>query len=264
MPTALTEQQTRDLVARLADAHRQFAAAYPGESGDRQPVHTVYGGAHLFKSDIAARMGAAARRALDEHAPDAGTLARAVGLTHLDGDASHDLYRRVVDKLHHEPVEDYRIDFEDGYGTRLDAEEDGHAEAAAEEMAKGLAAHTLPPFVGIRIKPLNAELQLRSIRTLDRFVTTLLARTQGVLPPHFVVTLPKVTSPEQVTALVDLLEQLERANGLMPRSLRLELMVETPQSIFGPRASRCCRRWWRRRADAAAVPTSAPTTTPPA
>ena len=34
---------------------------------------------------------------------------------------------RVVDKLKREPIEDYRLDFEDGYGTRPDAEEDGHA-----------------------------------------------------------------------------------------------------------------------------------------
>ena len=40
----------------------------------------------------------------------------------------------------------------------------------------GLAAGTLPPFIGIRIKPMSKELHARSLRTLDLFVTTLVAR----------------------------------------------------------------------------------------
>src|SRR5207253_3004613 len=150
--------------------------------------------------------------------PAPGTIADAV-------------YGRVIDKLQHEPVEDFRIDFEDGYGNRSDAEEDGHALAAAGEMAKGLIEHTLPPFVGIRIKPLTEELQARSLRTLDLFVTTLLERTSRVLPPHFVVTLPKITVPDQVSALVETFEILERGAGLFPGTLRMELMIETPQTV---------------------------------
>ena len=83
---------------------------------------------------------------------------------------------RVLDKLKREPVEDFRIDFEDGYGNRPDDEEDGHAESAASEVAQGLAAGTLPPFIGIRIKPLSNELHARSLRTLDIFVTALTKR----------------------------------------------------------------------------------------
>ena len=50
------------------------ARAYPGEPEERQPVHTVYGGAHLFRADSAPKLGALALAALDEYAPDARVL----------------------------------------------------------------------------------------------------------------------------------------------------------------------------------------------
>ncbi len=136
----------------------------------------------------------------------------------------------MLAKLRREAVEDFRIDFEDGYGNRPDAEEDGHAAAAAGEVARGLAASTLPPFIGIRIKPFNEELRARSMRTLDVFLSTLVAETGGHLPPNFVVTLPKVTIPEQAAALAALFDAFEPALGLPAGSLKCELMVETTQS----------------------------------
>jgi citrate lyase beta subunit len=234
MDAALDPDTISEIFARLSAANRQFAADYPGESGDRQPVHTVYGGAHLFKADIAARLGAAALQTLKEYAPRPATFARALG---LPGGAAlaTTIHRRVIEKLEREPVEDYRIDFEDGYGNRPDAEEDGHAAACAGEMAQGMARGSLPPFIGIRVKPLSEELAARSLRTLERFVSGLARATGGALPANFVVTLPKVTRAEQVVALVDSLAQLERAHRLAPGTLRIELMIETPQSVFGPR-----------------------------
>lgn len=205
----------------LAAANREFERTHPGESGRRQPVHTVYGGAHLFRSDLCRKLGALAQRALTEYAPDAATLALAVGIPNALADT---VYARVLEKLRNEPVEDFRLDFEDGYGNRSDSEEDATADTAAREVASGLAAGTLPAFIGIRIKPLNEELKARSFRTLDRFLSALLKQTGGNLPPNFVVTLPKITVPEQVSALVDALEPFG--------DIRIELMVETPQSIF--------------------------------
>jgi citrate lyase beta subunit len=220
-----------EVLSRLTEANRAFAAAYPGDRADRQPVHTVYGGAHLFSAGLARKLGDAALRSLREYAPDPATFARAVGVPEpLAGT----VYARVIEKLEREPVEDHRLDFEDGYGNRVDAEEDGHADSSAREVAAGLAAGTLPPFIGIRIKPLNEELRVRSLRTLDRFVGALLDATRGTMPPNFVVTLPKVTVVEQVTALVAALEALESRHGLAAGALRMELMVETPQSIFAP------------------------------
>jgi citrate lyase beta subunit len=227
-PLSLPPDATRGLLEQLTAADQALARSYPGDSGRRQPVHTVYGGAHLFRADIAARLGARALESLAEHAPAPADLAAAVGLPE---DLAGAVYERVVEKLRREPVEDFRIDFEDGYGNRPEAEEDGHARAAAEEVARGMEAHALPPFLGIRIKPFTAELAARSVRTLDLFLSALAARSGGRLPAGFVVTLPKVKLPSQVAALADLFDRLEGALGLAQGSLHLEIMVETTQSI---------------------------------
>ncbi len=220
----------REPLERLRAAAAAIAAAYPGESDRRQPVHTVYGGAHLFKAGTAQRLGALALNALDQFAPDPASFARAIVLpAGIDGAT---LYDRVRDKLRREPVEDFRLDFEDGYGHRTDAEEDATARGAAVEVAAGLAAGSLPPFVGIRIKSLAGESAPRALRTLDLFLWSLLERTGRVLPGNFVVTLPKITAPEQVGVLADVCDRLEAHHGLAPGALRMELMVETPQSLL--------------------------------
>jgi citrate lyase beta subunit len=213
-------------------------APAPPESR-RQPVHTVYGGAHLWKADSTPMLGALAMRALLEHAATPRDLAEAIDLDIPIGVAPEayiaTIHARVGEKLKREAIEDFRIDFEDGYGHRPDQEEDAHARQAAAETARGLAAGTLPPFLGIRIKPLSPELTRRSLRTLELFVTTLVKATKGTLAPHFVVTLPKVKRPAEVTALVKALAALERKQGLPAGSLQIELMVETTESIFDAR-----------------------------
>jgi citrate lyase beta subunit len=209
---------TPTLPDSLTLANRDFSRRYPGDSGRRQPVHTVYGGAHLFKADLSGKMGAIAERTLAEFAPDAATLAQTVDIPNHLADT---VYLRVVEKLRREPVEDFRIDFEDGYGNRPDAEEDATADSAAEEVLKGLRAGTLPPFLGIRIKCFSEELKVRSARTLARFLSALGSQ----VPENFVITLPKITVPEQVSALIDVLDQL--GSGV-----KMEMMIETPQSIF--------------------------------
>ena len=195
----------------------------------RQAVHVVYGGAQLFKADTAARLGAVALRALHEHAPDAATLAAALG---FDRTVADRIYPRVVDKLTREPVEDLRIDFEDGFGARPDAEEDSFAVSAADEVAAGHAARTLPGAIGIRIKSLNAETRRRGLRTFDLFLTRLVERTGGTLPSNFVVTLPKITAPEQVGAMAAACDAFERAHEMRGNLLKFEIMIETPQSVF--------------------------------
>jgi len=195
----------------------------------RQPIHTVYGGAHLFKADTAAKLGATALRVMNEHAPDAGALAAAIDLPQA---LVERVYARVKEKLTREAVEDFRLDFEDGYGNRPDAEEDGHAQSAAAEVATGARNGTLPPFIGIRIKNLGDELRGRALRTAHLFIDTLLKQTGGTLPSNFVVTLPKITAAPQVHALAEAFDRLEASHHLPPGSLRMELMVETPYSIF--------------------------------
>jgi citrate lyase beta subunit len=241
MKTTLSEEAKKETITRLHRANEEFARTFPGESGERQPVHTVYGGAQLFKSDTTKRLGALALRALGEYAPDADAFARALDLpsarsSQQDGARlSETIYTRVREKLEREAVEDFRIDFEDGYGNRPDEEEDGHAQAAASELARGIKQETTSPFRGIRIKPFTEELRERSMRTLDIFLTTLVEEMRGSLPSNFVTTLPKVTMPEQVSALADLFDLLEPALGLEAGALKMELMVETTQAIINER-----------------------------
>jgi citrate lyase beta subunit len=230
--TSLSEKKLQKALGRVRRKQARIAERYPGDSGARQPVHTVYGGAHLFSSDTAGKLGQLALRALEAHAPDAGTFAEAIGLR---GELAPRVYDRVHEKLRREPVEDFRIDFEDGYGNRPDDEEDGHAIAAAKQVAAGMVANTLPPFLGIRIKPLTGELAARSLRTLDVFLTELLANTNGTLPPNFVVTLPKIQSVVDVELLIETFEQLEDRLDIENGALRVEFMVETTQSVFDPR-----------------------------
>jgi citrate lyase beta subunit len=264
MKTSLSAEQTREISNRLHEANNAFTKRYPGEMGRRQPVHTVYGGAHLFKSDSAQRLGSLARRSLEQFAPDFLVFAKAIGLPGaetlpetLDTSSAqiarlysnpneaqrenkplwmaHTIYKRVLDKLQREPVEDFRIDFEDGYGNRPDEEEDGHAASAATEVVAGMTNNTLSPFIGIRIKTLTEELKERSLRTLDIFVSTVVEKSGGRLPNNFVVTLPKVVMPEQVAALADIFDLLEPQLGLASGSLKMEMMIETTQAVINER-----------------------------
>jgi citrate lyase beta subunit len=261
MKTSLSNTSLNRIEEILQASNDAFTESYPGETGRRQPVHTVYGGAHLFRADTARRLGQVAERSFAENAADFVVFARAIGLPRANelpdvlGYATglrqrlrdtpdlvreenraawlaYTIHARVQEKLQREPVEDFRIDFEDGYGNRPDAEEDGHAESTALEVAKGIADGTLPPFIGIRIKPFNEELRARSMRTLDIFVSTVAAESSGRLPDNFVVTLPKITTPEQVSALADIFDLLEQQTGLAAGILKMEMMIETTHSII--------------------------------
>ena len=230
---SVSPRALQPILAGLRKANRANARLYPGESHARQPVHTLYGGAHLFKSDTIVKLGSAARLALEAYAPDASALARTLG---FDPELAAIVRARVKDKLAVEPVEDFRIDFEDGYGIRTDAEEDAHARSAALEVAAAHTAGLLTPFIGIRIKALSPEMHARGLRTLDLFVTTL-ARASRSLPQNFAVTIPKIATPAHVTAVVRMCAAIEHRLKLPRCSIALELMIETPQSILGPDGS---------------------------
>ena len=169
----------------------------------RQPVHVVYGGAQLFRSDIARKLGGLALASLDRWNPSPAEL-----------DCSEEVLAKVREKLVREPVEDFRIDFEDGYGVHSEEEEDRDVAAAAQRVREGADAGTLPPFLGIRIRPLNGHTRERSLRTLRQFLQTVSYR----LPANFRVTLPKVERPEEVAQL---------AVELRGRAW-IEALVETP------------------------------------
>lgn len=217
----------------LKAANQKHVRLYPGDAIGRQPVHTFIAPADTFTADSAQRAGQQALDILDKFAPTPGALAKIVGLPATFPGLADTVRARVIDKLAREPIEDYRLDFEDGYGTRTDAEEDGHAESAARAVAEGMKAGTLPPFIGIRIKPLSRELNARSLRTLDIFVTTLVKAARR-LPPNFAVTATKVMTPAHVSVLAARCSALEKKLRLPRHAIQLELMIETPQAILAP------------------------------
>jgi citrate lyase beta subunit len=264
MKRTLPPESLREVAARLELAHKAFQRRYPGAPADRQPVHVVYGGAHLFRSNTCRRLGEMALRSMDDYAPDFAVFGKALGLPgaetlpdstdaaaaiarSIEADGAlarkenhpawfaHTVYQRVREKLLREAVEDFRIDFEDGYGNRSDDEEDGHAAAAAEQVSVAKNEGQLPPFIGIRIKPFTEELRERSMRTLDIFLTELAEKTRRELPNPFYITLPKVLLPDEVAALADICSRLEPMLDFEPGALRIEIMIETPQAILNER-----------------------------
>jgi citrate lyase beta subunit len=214
----------------LAASDRALAARYPGERPGRQPVHTAYVPADRFYPDLAAGWGRQALQALADCAPSPAGFGEAMG---LPDELAATVRERVVAKLSDEPVEDLRLDFEDGYkpASADGAAEDADAVAAARHLAAAAAAGSAPPFTGIRCKSLEAASRLRAIRTIGLFLQELL--THGPMPPAFVLTLPKVSSAAQVQAMALLCDRLEQAFGLPGGSLAFEIQAETPQLILG-------------------------------
>ena len=259
MGLTIPANKKEQIFSKLKAANTAFQEIYPGDKPDRQAVHTLYGGANLFNAEATAKMGARALEIFNTYAPDFVSFGK---IFHLDGsdqfDAtqgfvaikeayeilplaekkkhparlSYEVYHKVIAKLQTEAIEDFRIDFEDGYGNRSNEEEDAAAIETATEVAKGMVQKSLPPFIGIRIKPFTEEMKERGLRTLDLFISTLVKASGGKLPDNFIVMLPKVTIPEQVTTLIDIFEILEEELGLPSGSLKMEMMVETTQAVM--------------------------------
>ena len=259
MSSTIPSKKRKQIFDKLKKANAAFQKAYPGDKPDRQAVHTVYGGANLFKSDSGKVLGQRALETFHAYAPDFVSFGKIFGLEGIEkipahqsaydvysdysssaadkrkkhpAHLSYQVYNKVINKLTAEAIEDFRIDFEDGYGNRSNEEEDATAVDAAKEVAKGMKSQTLPPFIGIRIKPFTEEMKERGLRTLEIFVTTLVKETKGKLPANFIVMLPKVTIPEQVSTLVSFFEILEEELGLKKGALQMEMMVETTQAIM--------------------------------
>ena len=255
--TTIPEKKREKLFSKLSEANTEFQKIYPGDRSERQPVHTVYGGANLFRYNSARLLGERALENFRAYAPDFISFGRIFQLEGIDQVYAHvdvvkkvyeslsaeerkkhpvrlsyEVYHKVIRKLETEAIEDFRIDFEDGYGNRSNEEEDETAVAAALEVAKGLKENTLPPFIGIRIKPFTEEMKERGLRTLDLFLSTLTKETGGELPQNFVVMLPKVTIPEQPRTLAAFFDILEEELDLKKGILKMEMMVETTQSIM--------------------------------
>jgi len=216
-PGDLAARLTAELDARLAAADAALSSQYPGDRPGRQPIHTVYVPADRYEAGLVPAYGATALAVLDEHA---------TAFAELVGD--DDLLARVRAKLGAEPVEDLRVDFEDGYVGKSEADEDADVVRAATALAESQASGEAAPFGGIRIKCFEAPTRSRALRTLTSYVATLVSA--GGSLDGWVVTLPKVTSVDQVEAMVQVCSALEE----QALDLRFEVQVETPQSILGP------------------------------
>ncbi|QBI19750.1 aldolase [Egibacter rhizosphaerae] len=237
----MTARLSDDEVARLLagvpsaeDAHRR---GWPGAPATRQPVEVYYVPGDRVTARTPAELGQEAARLLDAHAPDARALADAVADPRLDGldglEVAAQVRARTAAKLAAEPVEDLRIDFEDGYGRRDDGTEDADAERTAAAVAAMSDELGAPPFVGLRVKAFADGLAHRSVATLDRFLGTLLDAA-GALPAGFTITFPKIVATDHVRAFVDTLEALEHAHGLPEGRLVFEAQIETTASVLGP------------------------------
>ncbi|GMU86352.1 MAG: aldolase [Ignavibacteriales bacterium] len=202
-------------------------------SNIRYPIHTFYGGAHLFKRDTFEKIKRIAQGIFNDYCEESERFYSIFTLpdSPVSKSTAEKVYHKIHKKVEDEPVEDYRIDFEDGYGYRSDEEEDEHAISAATETAEIIKNDALPSIFGIRIKPIAPGTAQRAVRTLDLYINTLLKLTENTLPPAFVVTLPKVTRPEQLSVLNDILHKLEMRNHLPKNSILTEVMIETPEAI---------------------------------
>ena len=222
-----------EIDAAAAPADTMLAAADRGESVGRQPVHTVYVPADRVAAApdgwLAPTWGAAARAAIDAHAPTALALAGATGMA---PDVVEAVWSRLLDKIATEPIEDLRVDLEDGYGTRPDDVEDRDASESARALVAATAAGVAPPYLGFRIKSMEPATRRRGLRSLDIALDEL-CRGESDLPTGFVVTLPKVSAVAQVGAMAVACTRLEDRHGLAAGRLRFEVQVETPRSVLG-------------------------------
>ncbi|MFL5811223.1 MAG: DUF6986 family protein, partial [Flavisolibacter sp.] len=143
MKTSIPNKKKKKLFSQLAEANTAFQKIYPGDRAERQPVQTLYGGANLFKYNSAKVLAERALEGFVTYAPDFISFGK---IFHMDGienihahhevvkqvyeslsDAeqrkhparlSYEVYHKVIKKLKSEAIEDFRIDFEDGYGNR--------------------------------------------------------------------------------------------------------------------------------------------------
>src|SRR6476469_6663116 len=80
MNLSISDSEKDSLLGTLQVANLKFQKTYPGDKPDRQPVHTVYGGANLFKSDTTNKMGEIALKSLQTYAPNFVVLANVLQL----------------------------------------------------------------------------------------------------------------------------------------------------------------------------------------
>ena len=257
---------TRRLLAPVRRGGSGARARYPGDSLGRQPVHTVYGGAHLFTRRHRAEAGRArAARARRVRARRGERSPRRSARARADAAASR---RRLRARRATSSARAGR-----GLPHRL------RGRLRQPPRRRGGRPRAAPPRARWRAGCARARCRRSSASASSRSPTSCararaaharpvpdrrcVARRGGSCPTNFVVTLPKVTMPEQVAALVELFERSSGALGLAPGALRIEIMVETHAvDLRRRRRARAAARSSRPRRAAASARTSGRTTTP--
>lgn len=241
---------------RLSTIDRLVTGQWARPVSWRQPIHTCYVPADQLAADTPTRWASIALETLasayEMTANEAlEVLATDLGIRTTDIPAVAEL---TAQKLQHQPIEDLRIDFEDGFTQRgvAEPERDEHEDALALVGARFLAqwfrggATDVPAFAGIRFKSFDPAVRARGLRTLVIVLDEL--HSQGVLsqlydptsknfnPRALRLTFPKVQHRTQVETLVEILSQLEKDYGLDSTGgkIHLEVQVETPQAVVGP------------------------------
>jgi citrate lyase beta subunit len=142
------------------------------------------------------------------------------------------VYQKLKSRLDGRCIQDFRIDFEDGFGPRAPAEEDLYARQAAEALVQALDQGAVPPRIGIRIKSLGYHTRSRALRTLTVFLGRFISLSPHPLPSPFIVTLPKVEDKSQAAELDRVLSAMEGEFGLPSGAIKVELMVESPLALM--------------------------------
>ena len=230
--TRLPAQILAAVEAALLPVDQRRLQEYPGEATGRAPIHTVYVPADQAVSGLAAAWGATAMAALAAHAADPATMAEVIG---MDSNLVAEVWPLVLAKLEREPIEDLRVDAEDGYRGGPESEDDDVLAAAA-AVASDVRAGGAPPFLGLRAKCLEGPVRARGLRSLELFLGALVdgaGGPAGLDETALRITLPKITDVAQVEVMMTVLEALESAYDLPAGRLGLELQVETPQAVLG-------------------------------
>lgn len=214
MTSTLGAEQLRQLLAPLAAVDARLASDYPG-GVPVQPAHTCYVPADRVRTGEGRLWGEQARALLDAYAPDQTALEAALGRRLAAG-----TYEHLLRILHERPVADLRVDVEDGFGYRGDADEDAALTAAVAALAEEPT-----PSYGVRIKPFEGASVQRAVASLDLWLRS--CRQAGIAPG--VLTLPKVQDESQVSVALDVVQALEDRIG--GPQLAIELQVETAAAV---------------------------------
>lgn len=222
---ASLSRRLNSLLSSLDGVDRDFE---PNPVWLKQPLHTVYVPADRVDRELSARWREQAVSFIDA----CGGLQELADIAGIPAELREAVCQAAARKLDAQVIEDLRIDYEDGYGYRKDAEEDTVARNGGKAGAQILLSEAGPDRVGLRIKPFDSRGAHRSVRTLRLFLESFLSvpgareRVQDIR-----VTFAKVMRGIQMTTLDQVCKELEHVHRLEEGAIGVELQVEVPQVI---------------------------------